>query len=163
MTGRKPLTDADAFELFNERYIVEPNTGCWLWTADTLKNGYGRLKWKQKEWKAHRASWLFHYGDPGKLYVCHKCDTPACVNPDHLFLGTAGDNRRDCSRKQRTANQKKTHCPKGHAFSGNNLIYQSKYNRRVCKRCHQDNFNAWRRRKRKAIRESKWQTVSRIN
>lgn len=57
-------------------------------------------------WKAPRVSWLIHNADPGKMDVCHHCDNPACLNPDHLFIGTAADNMRDCSRKGRLGAQR---------------------------------------------------------
>lgn len=82
-------------ERFDRQYEAEPNTGCWLWTGAFLASGYGVLK-------AHRASVLLHHGPfDDALWVLHKCDTPACVNPDHLFLGTALDNARDRVRKGR--------------------------------------------------------------
>jgi hypothetical protein len=56
------------------------------------------------------------------MVVCHRCDTPQCINPDHLFLGTKKENAEDCSRKGRTSGQKKTHCPQGHPYSGENVF-----------------------------------------
>jgi hypothetical protein len=92
-----------------ERFMAfispEPNTGCWLWAgADDQRYGYGRFGLtRSKAVAAHRLSWALHRGgDPGRLHVLHKCDVPACVNPDHLFLGTDDDNRRDAMAKGRT-------------------------------------------------------------
>lgn len=94
-------------ERFEEKYIPEPNSGCWLWIGTTTW-GYGLIweggKRNQKLLRAHRASWLIHYGPiPDGLFVLHKCDTPSCVNPTHLFLGTQKDNIQDSIDKDRHA------------------------------------------------------------
>jgi hypothetical protein len=87
--------------VFDECYIPEPNSGCWLWEKSLDVYGYGRLG---HDGLAHRHSWTIHRGPiPLGMHVLHKCDTPICVNPDHLFLGTAGDNARDRDKKGRGA------------------------------------------------------------
>lgn len=90
-----------AKERFNNKYMPIPECGCWIWMG--VNNGvYGKLKIKGKAIGAHRASWMLHYGPiPNKLWVLHKCDTPLCVNPDHLFLGTHKDNMKDAVIKKR--------------------------------------------------------------
>lgn len=90
-------------ELIEELSIPEPNTGCWLSIKLHPTTGYGRVWFAGKDWRAHRASWVAHFGDPGNLRVLHKCDTPACVNPEHLFLGTDADNVSDKCGKLRQA------------------------------------------------------------
>lgn len=94
-----------AAERFEDRHVPEPNSGCWLWTASSDESGYGRLNGEasgQRFRSAHRASWLLHKGAvPSGLFVLHKCDTPACVNPEHLFLGTTQDNVSDKMAKGR--------------------------------------------------------------
>lgn len=77
-------------------------SGCWLWTASKSRTGYGLASYKGKTWLAHRASWTATNGaiPEGKL-VLHKCDVRACINPDHLFLGSYKDNMDDMYRKGR--------------------------------------------------------------
>ncbi len=99
---KKGVFDAEKAKKFiDERCIPEPNTGCWLWTKYTLSAGYGLSSHQQKSWLAHRLSYAAYFEDPGGLFVCHKCDTPSCVNPNHLFLGTHQENMDDAAVKGR--------------------------------------------------------------
>jgi hypothetical protein len=84
----------------------DPNSGCWLWGGTTHQFGYGSIGvWESgrvKTYGAHRASWWLHRGPiPPRMSVCHRCDTPQCVNPDHLFLGSQLENLRDMFAKGR--------------------------------------------------------------
>lgn len=94
---------ANEKERFEKFYIPEPNSGCWLWVGGVGKRGYGRFCWEgDNEFKAHRASWILNCGPiSNDLHVLHKCDTPICVNPNHLFLGTQADNMADMIAKGR--------------------------------------------------------------
>jgi hypothetical protein len=84
----------------------------------------------------HRVSWQLHYGPiPEGMLVCHHCDNPPCVRPDHLFLGTQRDNSQDASRKGRLVRVLRTHCKRGHPFEGNTYIHPST-GRRTCRTCH---------------------------
>jgi len=86
---------------FHSKYRVNESNGCWEWHA-SLVHGYGCIGFRGKIWRAHRMSWTLHHGEiPEGLCVCHKCDNPKCVNPEHLFLGTKKDNRDDMVRKGR--------------------------------------------------------------
>ena len=79
-----------------------PN-GCWLWTGSRiLSGGYGSFYARRKPIRAHRYSWSLVNGPiPSGLFICHRCDVPLCVNPEHLFLGTPLDNIRDMDTKGR--------------------------------------------------------------
>ena len=75
---------------------------CWEWKASLNRKGYGQFRIEGKVYKAHRVSWVIHFGDiPLETLVLHKCDNSKCVNPEHLFLGTHMDNRIDAINKGR--------------------------------------------------------------
>jgi hypothetical protein len=74
--------------------------GCWLWLGTC--DPYARYGGKRNRLAIHRESYILHKGPvPEGSFVCHHCDTPACINPEHLFIGTNSDNIRDCVRKGR--------------------------------------------------------------
>jgi len=91
-------------ERFDEKYELITESGCWIWNASVNYRGYGKFQLKSNTTAgAHRVSWELHFGKiPDGLYVCHKCDIPSCVNPNHLFLGTAKDNTADMHKKGRS-------------------------------------------------------------
>lgn len=80
----------------------DPNSGCWLWTGSLGGGDYGVVHTKNGCQKAHRVAWQLRHGPiPRGMRVLHRCDTPICVNPDHLFLGTQADNVADMVAKGR--------------------------------------------------------------
>lgn len=113
----------ESIDRFHGKY--EPNENdCWIWTGAKNRDGYGSF-WNGERLAgrngkrggprmvlAHRWSFAHFIGAiPAGLYVLHRCDTPSCVNPDHLFLGTQADNVRDCANKGRR-NQRRAKKPK---------------------------------------------------
>jgi hypothetical protein len=88
-------------ELFNQRWEPVPEVGCWLWTG-TKDGVYGSMYVHGVKVLAHRLSYALNIGPiPKGQMVCHKCDTPLCVNPHHLFTGSARDNVLDAIAKGR--------------------------------------------------------------
>lgn len=91
--------------------IRREQNGCWTWLGLCQKEGkrngrtffgYGVLKYKSRGYPAHRFSWIAFRGEiPQGKIVCHGCDNPKCVNPDHLFIGTSKLNIDDCVSKDR--------------------------------------------------------------
>lgn len=118
------------------RVHPEPNTGCWLWEGAFNNKGYGQV-WNAEKRRliyAHRLAYLSVRGEIGPgLVVCHRCDFPPCVNPDHLFCGTIQDNSRDMVRKKRhpklldPAHLKRLQVAGGRAIGGRNLFAKGKH------------------------------------
>lgn len=85
---------------------VQKTPTCWIWTAHRDYKGYGQFRSKHIGgfWFAHRLSWIINHGEiMDDSWVLHKCDNPACVNPDHLYLGTSDDNIADMIIRGRVA------------------------------------------------------------
>lgn len=84
--------------------LIAKGDGCWTWTGATnRRNGYGYFKRRdRRQMNTHRVAWEFAHGPiPDGLCVCHHCDNPRCVRPDHLFLGTQRENMQDMKAKGR--------------------------------------------------------------
>ena len=91
---------------------VEKTESCWVWTAAKNTGGYGAVKSDGKSHQAHRLAYEWENGPiPKGICVLHHCDNRSCVNPSHLFLGTIGDNNRDCFAKGRQPPMQGEHGP----------------------------------------------------
>jgi hypothetical protein len=105
--GNTPL-----IERFESSYIPEPNSGCWLWTAAISVPQAGAchrpvITHQKKQRRAYRVAYELFVGPiPEGAYVCHHCDTPLCVNPDHLYAGSARTNSDDAMRRGRHTAQR---------------------------------------------------------
>lgn len=123
---------------------------CWPWVG-TVSNGYGKFWLDGRPQWAHRVALSLHLGRPLAGQALHSCpdgDNPLCCNPSHLREGTSQDNSQDAKERGQVAsgvlnvNGRKTHCPKGHLYAGDNLILIRWSGKRRCREC----YNAYRRR-----------------
>lgn len=119
---------------FFEKLSVGPD--CWEWIGARIPEGYGQLSVDGRVVGAHRLAWELAHGAsiPPRLLVRHRCDNPKCVRPSHLALGTVRDNARDSVERGRNKEVRKTHCQRGHSYSGRNL-YVSPRGDRQCRSC----------------------------
>lgn len=135
----------------NDRFLerFEQTNGCWEWKSTMHHSGYGVIYKSPKQLLAHRVSWEYYNKTviPDELEVDHICRNRKCVNPKHLRIVTHKINCLENSESPLAKHAKKTHCPKGHPLSGDNLVkyHLEKLNQRFCKAC----FNQWQRNNRK--------------
>ena len=150
-----PLLSGKDLDRFLANVLVGGD-GCWIWQGAKRAKKYGHLRVQGKQPAAHRLSYRLLAGPvPDGMLVCHHCDTPLCVRPSHLFLGSPKDNSQDASEKGRINGQQKTHCPKGHPYSGDNLYLRppSRWQKvnRMCRTCMRANTRRWRAEKKKIL------------
>jgi hypothetical protein len=124
----------------------EPNSGCLLWTAGYTAAGYGAACFMtddRRERLAPRIAYILTKGPiPDGLFILHSCDTPACLNPDHLRVGTHEENMLDRKRRDRSARPSllRTHCHNGHEFTEENtyIVGGGDHDKRQCRACGRD-------------------------
>jgi len=115
-------------------------SGCWEYQGKRTLQGYGKMKWSEfNEQLAHRISFIIFRSNGLSIKdfcICHTCDNPCCVNPEHLFLGTHDTNNKDRAKKGRTVtpNMNLTHCKRGHEFNIENTHIRLN-GTRLCKKC----------------------------
>ncbi len=97
------LTESDKQRFFKKVNQTSNHDECWLWNAGKSKEGYGRFRLNRKLYQATHVSYFLRHNimPASGQEVCHKCDNPQCVNPNHLFLGSRSDNMNDCYKKGR--------------------------------------------------------------
>lgn len=132
----------NTIETFHTKYIVDVESGCWIWQGKLDKDGYGTFCSNYIHWRAHRYAYV-HIKEPinKDLQIDHLCRNRACVNPDHLEPVTCRENLMRGNTYAALAS-KKTHCKYGHEFTVDNT-YIAKNNTRKCKQC--DRTNALKR------------------
>lgn len=92
---------------------------CWKWKGHHFQSGYGHYSFHQKAYRSHRVSFFICNGEiPEGMIVCHKCDNPGCVNPQHLFLGTPKDNTHDMMKKGRLVRTREKHKDSTSKYAG---------------------------------------------
>jgi hypothetical protein len=133
------VSESDLLDRLLDGVVIQGN--CWEWGRSRDAHGYGRLSVNGGPQLTHRlmADAIGLGGDGPD--VLHSCDNPPCLNPGHLRRGTMKDNMRDASRKRRFSNQRKTHCPSGHPYSGENLYID--HGRRRCLVCKRATGRKW--------------------
>ena len=120
--------------LLERRRIVN---GCWEWTRTLTSTGYGHAVLRllgRLHWKVHRLAWIAWRGRFIGPCVLHRCDNRKCFRPSHLKCGTPKDNTRDMVGAGRGNHQKKSHCPQGHQYAGENLYMWRGW--RFCRKCN---------------------------
>lgn len=119
--------------------VATPPSGCWIWTGSKNDWGYGNLRFDGGVRYAHRVAREVLVGPiPDGLFILHACDTPSCVNPDHLKVGTQGKNLQECVERGRNYWASRTHCKRGHEFTAANTCQRSG-GTRGCRECRREN------------------------
>lgn len=119
--------------------------GCWEWSGSKRspkpERAYGSFHYRGKNIYAHRLSYMNSFGEiPNGMEICHRCDNPSCVNPDHLFVGSHLENMRDCFSKGRRPSS--PYCKRGHSFTPENIKTRKNGSRRCLECLRQEQFRS---------------------
>jgi hypothetical protein len=153
MSERKNMTGLPLAERIARQSEAVPS-GCVEWTGKQDKDGYGRIWWERRGWRAHRLTYIQAHGPVApNIVVRHKCDNPPCVRLDHLEMGTVRDNYQDmlerrgrdhmlpAGRVSGALKRAMTHCQRGHAFDDGNTYWRKGI--RQCRTCRYDAWKRW--------------------
>lgn len=149
--GGKPGTPYERALRNSERL----ESGCLVFMGSRDHKGYGKVSAPHSNppaspLKVHRVSWEHHHGPiPDGAWVLHKCDTPACFEPEHLYLGDHLQNMADLAERKRHHNILKTHCPAGHPYDEENTLVSTSPTShngtgRYCRKCHYEASKRYR-------------------
>jgi hypothetical protein len=149
---------AQVIERFWDKAVPEPTTGCWLWTGYTEKGGYGRFnvptgrkKPRQRTVIASRFAWELVNGPvPAGMEIDHACDTPSCINPEHLRPMVPWRNTLR-GNGPAAQNARKIECKRGHGFTPENTLI-TRCGRRVCLTCSRIRCKAFYRSRKQVVK-----------
>lgn len=133
------MHDKQLYERLIAKVAVD-DAGCWIWQASKRTDGYGQIAFRRKPRSAHRVMWFALYGEwfarKADQLICHTCDVRPCVNPAHLWKGTALENNTDRDQKGRNYWRSQTKCKYGHEYTPENTCYQHGGRGRYCRKCN---------------------------
>lgn len=168
MAGRKPIPEEERFWEKVDKSGPNPDfPDCWEWTAHRVKS-YGMFSHKRngqnKKTQTHRYIWEKLNGPvPEGLEVCHLCNNPPCVRPDHLEVGTRSHNQRYSVTHGNHKESRKTHCKHGHPYDNENTIHKiskrTGFVTRDCRACHK----RWKKERLERKRKEKGTEPKKLN
>lgn len=153
---------------FWDKVDIKGPEECWIWKASVKSNRYGQFRFNKKNTGAHRVAYILTHGEfDNNLDVCHTCDNPPCVNPNHLWLGTTRDNILDMTKKGRHGQQRlsRDNCRQGHPYTEETTGYKENGNKycKICKCLRAMRYYDTYKSKKVRIKKSKYAEYSLLN